>query len=398
MPLYIVLIGACLLFTQALRTSVSAMAWIFVLLLPLADLLCLFVSRRFVSVRIDGGDRVIRRGDRAMVPVRLRNDGLLPVGCAEVILTVPDGKKRRSHSTVSRLSLPPFSENVSEVGAVFDRRGYFVIGVEEIFLYDFLRLIRIRKRINRQVAVRVLPRRLSSAGVLPPFDQNGSRRMDLLEQGVVSEYGDIREFRPGDGMKSIHWKLSTKLDELQVRKYTSEADKELLVFADFALGESSWHFSADVSLASGDRIAEEALTAACDGAESGASGRLQWFEPDGTPAVFSFADPAAAERIAFPLSEAEGGSGRFSLGEVSNREVSVLYVTAYGSSYAEEAVRRVMADAMGSPVAVALVSLADLLPSEEREGYRTELDALCRRLAENGVTVTVPDRKEGGFL
>jgi uncharacterized protein (DUF58 family) len=276
----------------------------------------------------------------------------------------------------------------------FGRRGCFVIGVEEVFLYDYLRLIRIRKKIGRRVTVRVLPRRLPTADALPPFDRSGSRRPDLLEQGVMSEYGDIRQFRPGDGMKSIHWKLSTKLDELQVRKYTSEVDKELLVFAELAMGESPWHMTDETRLIAEDRVAEEALTAVCDGAEGDAKGRILWFEKDGTPAVFAFADPMAAEEIAIPLSEAEGGRGRFGMGEASGRDVSVLYVAAYASSATEEAVRRVMADTVGSPLAVLLVSLEDRLPEEEREGYRIELEMLCRRLAESGVTVTVPFRGE----
>jgi hypothetical protein len=370
------------------------MAWIFVLLLPFADVLCLLLTLPFVSAKVEEGDRVILRGDTLSVPVRLRNDGLLPVGCVEVVLSVPEGKGRRARTAVRRLMLPPFSEGSAEVGGTFDHRGHFTVGVEELFLYDYLRLIRLRKRARRRVTVQVLPRRLSSAEALPPLDHSGSRRPAPMEQGIVTEYGDIREFRPGDGMKSIHWKLSTKLDELQVRKYTSETDKELLVFAELTMAESPWPLADGASLSAEDRVAEETLSAVCDGAEGGAVGRVQWFERGGEPTVFSFSDPTTAERIAFPLSEAEGGSGRFSLGEASGYDVSVLCVAAYSSPKVEETIRRVVADAVGSPVAALLISLEDLRPVDAREAYRTELADLVRRLSESGVTVTVPVREE----
>lgn len=396
-PLYLFLILACLLFTQALRTSVSAMAWIFVLLLPPADLLCLFVARHFVSARVEGGDRVITRGDRISVPIRLRNDGLLPVGCVEVVLTVPDLKERRSRSTVRRLVLPPFSESLSEAEVAFDRRGYYTVGVEEVFLYDYFRLLRVRKRIDRRVTVRVLPRRLPTLEALPPFDFGGLHRADMTEQGLSTEYGDIRQFRPGDGMKQIHWKLSTKLDELQVRKYVSESDKELSVFADFDTVGSYRPFLTDTTAVAEDRVVEEALSAACAAAERGISGRLFWYENAFSVVTCLFTDPPSAEKMAHSLSEAKGDSGRFFFAETSDREVSVLYVAAYLSLLTEENVRRVKADAMGSPVAAVLISLEDRLPPEEQEDYRTELDAVCGRLAEIGVTVTV-SRREGVAL
>jgi len=393
--LYLLLILACTIFTQALHSPVSAMVLIFVLLLPLADLVCLIVSWFFVSVTVEGVNRVIVRGDRLSVPIRIANDGLIPISCAEAILSIPLPYALRSNIVAKRVALPPFSTATTGIGVGFDCRGFFVIGVEEVFLFDFLRLVRVRKRIGRYIQIRVLPKRLPAAGGLPPFDNNGAVRHDSLERHTMNEYGDIREYRPGDGIKSIHWKLSTKLEELQVRKFTSETDKELLIFADYEADSEVFHFGEFHEAILGNRIAEESLTTAVDAAKLGAVGKLTWFRSDGTPAVYPFSDVKSAENLAFPLSDTEGGTGRFPRDLVVSGGISTLCILSFLSPAQEDKLRRIAADCADSPFAVLLLSLEDLvLTDEEREKYKEELEAMQRRLTDRGISVTVSFRKE----
>jgi len=393
--LYLLLLLACTIFTQALRSPLSAMVLIFVLLLPIADLTCLVISWFFVSVTVEGTNRVIVRGDRLSVPIRITNDGLLPIACAEATLSIPRPYTLRSKIVAKRVTLPPFSAATTGVSVGFDCRGFFVVGVEEVFLFDFLRLIRIRKRVGRHIQIRVLPMRLPSTGCLPPFDNNGTVRHDTLERNTMNEYGDIREYRPGDSIKSVHWKLSTKWEELQVRKFTSETDKDLLIFADFAAESDVFSFDEFHSAILGNRIAEESLTAAVDAAKLGAVGKIMWFQADGSPAVHDFSDVKSAENLAFPLSDTEGSTGRFPRDLVVSGGVSALCVLAFLSPAQEDKIRRIAADCTDSPFAVLLLSLEDLvLTDEEREKYKDELESMQRRLTESGIPVTVSFRKE----
>ena len=65
------------------------------------------------------------------------------------------------------------------------------------------------------------------------------------------------------------------------------------------------------------------------------------------------------------------------------------------SSKVQEEIRRIAADCTDSPFAVLLLSLEDLvLTDEEREKYKDELESMERRLTESGIPVTVSFRKE----
>lgn len=391
---YLLLIFACVIFTQALRSSLSAMVLIFVLLLPFADLCCLGISWFFVSVTVEGDSRVVVRGDRLSIPIRIANHGLISVSCAEAALSIPLPRSLHSRRVAKRVSLPPFSATTVGISVGFDCRGFFVIGVEEIFLFDFLRLVRLRKRISQQIEIRVLPKLLPPQGDLPPFQNCNASLRHRAERSATNEYDDIREYRPGDAMKNIHWKLSTKLDELQVRNATAESEKDLFLFADYGSESDTFRFDPSCASVLGDRVAEECLSTAVEAARQGAAGELMWFRSDGTPAVFPFFDVASAEKLAFPLSDTEGGEGMIPQDAAGIGSASTLFLLPFLSPAQEDKIRRTAAERIDAPFTVRLLSLEDLVLPEEREHYRQELENLKRRLSERGIAVSVSFREE----
>ena len=51
-----------------------------------------------------------------------------------------------------------------------------------------------------------------------------------------SEVYQLREYRPGDDIRQIHWKLSSKLDELILKETSQPESRSLLVFWDKRTG------------------------------------------------------------------------------------------------------------------------------------------------------------------
>ncbi len=391
---YLLLLLACTIFTQALRSPLSAVVLNFVLLLPIADLICLAISWFFVSVTIEGSDRIIERGEPLAVPMSITNRGILPLSCVEVMFSIPLPYALHSQAVAKRVAIPPVSAVTTKVALDFTCRGFFDMGVEELFLFDFLRLVRIRKKIHRYVQIQVLPKPLTETDALPPFSDNGSFRHDPLESNSLSEYDDVRAYRPGDSMKSIHWKLSTKWEEWQIRKHVAEGNKELQIFADFETESTYFSMSEYHAAILGNRIAEESLTVAIEAAKQGAEGQLLWFQPDGTPVIHSFQDQQSAKNLAFPLSEAEGGSEHLPQDSLIHRDASALCVLAFLSPTQEDKLRRLAATCAGAPFVILLLSAQDLVAKEQQKTYDEELAALGRRLTDSGIPVTISCRRE----
>ena len=88
------------------------------------------------------------------------------------------------------------------------------------------------------VKTTVYPQRLRLDVLLDP-NTGGSPREDGPTQNKrgndPSEVFDLREYVPGDDIRSIHWKLSVKTDELILREPGSPTYYDLAVLADFGL-------------------------------------------------------------------------------------------------------------------------------------------------------------------
>ena len=110
--------------------------------------------------------------------------------------------------------------------------GQFDAGVKRLEVCDLFGLFRMPVGIGKNTgAVTVLPR---------PFDIE-KPRLTLGEDGSVAlarsqeDYNapeDVRPWRPGDAMKRIHWKLSSRKREILVRRFETPAPPDTLILLD----------------------------------------------------------------------------------------------------------------------------------------------------------------------
>lgn len=100
--------------------------------------------------------------------------------------------------------------------------GSYTVTLEKIRIYDWTGLFHRTLRAKRSAEFQVLPEvaqvglRLSER--LRNFYGDSDVYDDFRAGEDASEIFDVREFRPGDKIQSIHWKLSAKSEELIVRE------------------------------------------------------------------------------------------------------------------------------------------------------------------------------------
>lgn len=110
--------------------------------------------------------------------------------------------------------------------------GQYGAGLQALLIQDIFGLFRMRvKPENTAEALTVLPK---------PFDIE-KPRFTLGEDGAAAlartqeDYSapeDVRAYRPGDAMKRIHWKLSSRKRELLVRRFETPAPPDTLILLD----------------------------------------------------------------------------------------------------------------------------------------------------------------------
>ena len=284
--LYLILIAFALVFTQVLLSPISGVIFLFVLFLPILSLIYLLIEVLCVKLYLNVSAQEAEKHSPVDFSLTLSNESPLPFPFVEAVITVPSDDAVRCISQKTKLSLIPFGSYVIEKTLSFAYRGAYEIGISELCLYDFFRLFRYRVKMDLFRELFVVPRRLSL-----PVESGGDSRQEETETVVLqngqdnTEMSDIRTYQPGDSLRSIHWKLSGKTQDLMVRQYARNADRQTFLFVDTALryDTSDRRWLPDINEYATDGVVEGAIALTVRALrEGGQTVTLVWFDQRGT--------------------------------------------------------------------------------------------------------------------
>ena len=222
---YLLILGAVWLFRMAYIGWMgpyifACVLWVPVLLLVLS-LPSMLRLRLSLSVQ-----PTLTRNSEGKLTVIFENPSLLPLRRVSIWLEVEnrftgDVKKDCFHY-VSLVS------SRGELPLPTDFCGQLHCRLVKVECRDLLGLIAIRKRPPSPVICTVLPE-AKAPDVPPDLDLalESSSQFKPKYGGGYSEEHDLREYRPGDTVSSIHWKLSSKTDEVIVREPLINANQDV---------------------------------------------------------------------------------------------------------------------------------------------------------------------------
>lgn len=189
------------------------------LALPLLSLLLSLPGLLTARLSLASGGTVLRGqpGEVRLKLAQLRWTLPLPVRVRLSLVNRRTGASQRWHVRGALQSAIPVDT---------ERCGVIRCTMERARCYDLLGLIYVRlggerlpdgTRTGTQVEVLVLPRPLPPA-VEPELEPEGAAELRPKYGGGFAEDHDLREYRPGDPLNSLHWKASAKLDQPVVRE------------------------------------------------------------------------------------------------------------------------------------------------------------------------------------
>ncbi len=232
---YGILYVYAIIMTQLLRNPVSAVFfWFMVTAAPLSFAI-MMIGKSVIQVYVHSDVSNTEKMAPVEYEIRVINQSPIPYPFVEAIVTQPEGSGVRCSEENICLSLIPFGGYIVKQKICFRFRGLYEIGVRELYITDVLHIFRLRVEYNNFSNVTVSPRVLEMRGM-------GNRSVSdiptptvrVVDNRDLSEINNIRDYRNGDSLKSVHWKLSTKSEELQVKEYSTNNDRHTYVFADMA--------------------------------------------------------------------------------------------------------------------------------------------------------------------
>ena len=162
-----------------------------------------------------------------------QNKTALPLGLIHVRLRLSNLLTGQSELRSCRLSARPRRTETAEYDLASAHCGRIAIEAACCRIYDPFGLIGIRLKQTVLAQTTVQPKGFAQTIFISPDancpDDSESYAPDRAGYDL-SEVYQLREYRPGDSLRQMHWKLSGKLDRLVIREASLPVRRSVLLF------------------------------------------------------------------------------------------------------------------------------------------------------------------------
>jgi uncharacterized protein (DUF58 family) len=167
------------------------------------------------------------------VEAALTLESSTPVGRLEVFLELPAGVEVAEGDTAFAVSLAPGEEQEIPLALRCTRWGVFDVGKVELRATDLLRFVTWERRLSEPRTLKAYPRLEPSRHVVSALETQvyaGNEVAGLPGDGI--EYADLRDFVPGDRVRSINWRASARRQGLVVNERHPERNTDVVILVD----------------------------------------------------------------------------------------------------------------------------------------------------------------------
>jgi uncharacterized protein (DUF58 family) len=182
-----------------------------------------------VSVEL-GAERTLE-GDEVPMTVTLRAHRA--IDRVDVVVELPRGVELADGEVERSVRLQAEEERTLELAIRCTSWGVYDVGELRIHARDAFRLVTWAAGVDAGNRLKAYPRPVALRRLLEPMQTQafaGSQVARVKGDGV--EYADIREFVPGDRVRSINWRASARRRALVVNERHPERNTDVVLFVD----------------------------------------------------------------------------------------------------------------------------------------------------------------------
>lgn len=182
------------------------------------SIIYIYLSLQYIECSIKHSQSEYSVGDKDEVSLLISNRSFIPIPYVETINDTFFNLIKIYKGDAFFLQLN--SDKWIKKTVTFNKRGVYDFGVTQISVTDLFNVITSNKKINHKLGIKVYPKIYN----IKLFQLSGSEKLEnLLNSDSKVEdltlIKDIREYRVGDSLKRVHWKISAKQGELYVKNY-----------------------------------------------------------------------------------------------------------------------------------------------------------------------------------
>lgn len=302
----LVVLGVLPLFVNDPIGYVPVLAY--VALVALSGAYVLVAAKRLKVTEMASSGTCVR-GTTMQVGITLANKSPLVLLRIEPRVFVSDVFGNVDKTQALSLSLGPFETYEFGFDVKMEHLGFYQAGVQDVVVHDLFGLFSRRIAGSRQCRIEVLPRVIDVSGLRFKHDlmkEQPRARTPIAQDG--SDYVGSREYRMGDPMKAIHWKLSARGDVYYTKLFKTLGAPGIEAVLDF---ESPAYDSEDLMCVY-DVVVESGLSIGAYARKNGMDFTLVYRDRQGSDARVGLGSTAASRAsliMSLPRVTAEARTG-----------------------------------------------------------------------------------------
>lgn len=271
----VVLFGALAILVGNSDYQATAIGWVPFVMLVFAIALSWFYVRslkRGISFEESSDLRDCTRDSEVHFKIKFHNK--TPFFCfpVEPVFFISDLFGNTAHEASTSITLTPFERYTLPFATRFSHIGSYQAGLEKIVLSDFLGLFKAELPSGRKQSVLVTPHLREIAEI--QFSSDAETESMQAAKSIIADsmdYAYVRDYTPGDPLKTIHWKLSSRKPDggYYTRLFERYTNPGVAIIMDFSAPPDD----ADTLMAEYDAVVESGLSV-------GAYARRQGFDTE----------------------------------------------------------------------------------------------------------------------
>ena len=234
---YLFLIIGLVLFAILYNNYYPIICLVLTLVLPIILYIIIIIIKKKLVVEIKSLNSIGNKDEKVPFEIIVQNNSIFPISNCELRLSYYNNFTDKIEKEY--IIIPAESKSTQKLTCNIKSKhcGNIIMNIDRIRIYDYIKLFSIRKKVKCTSKVCVLPEihelniALNSGDGEVAID---SQKFSKHKSGDdPSEVFDIREYVAGDKLQRIHWKLSTKQQELMVKEFSLPLNSDGIILVEF---------------------------------------------------------------------------------------------------------------------------------------------------------------------
>ncbi len=204
-------------------------AWLF---LMMASIIVHQINTKKIYMQFEMEKTMVNAGEAVPIRYRIINHSFIPAFHVKISPVISKAFGYDAFSSDAH-TLDSYEVKIIDRWLVCERRGFYTLGAVLFEATDALGMMTsqfaMEKPIELTVRPNIYPVKLPQILQLAPLGVGSATKTTLVDRSSIKA---VRPYRPGDGLKDVHWKLSAKQSDLLIKEYTPSYENSVILWLD----------------------------------------------------------------------------------------------------------------------------------------------------------------------